>query len=255
MKTFAYAASTAAAHLALLASAPAHAQAADQPNSGFYIAIGAGAAATQDVDLTYREDGGAFGGTGTTDTLVTRADLKTAANFNGSIGYDFGSIRTDLQVDYARNRIKALQIRSLNGTAIPTLSATDAADFCDYEEIDGCSATGNRLAFANGPKLRQLSVLANLWYDIPVGAVVTPYVGGGVGVGGFEVEGEGKARFAYQLGAGVAFNISPTVAVTADYRHRWINGATFTDSDDPSYSLRVGKVQTNLFSAGLRFTF
>jgi opacity protein-like surface antigen len=97
--------------------------------------------------------------------------------------------------------------------------------------------------------------MGNLWVDIPTGSPVTPYVGGGLGISGFEFDGEGKGRFAWQLGAGVAFELSPSAAITLDYRHRQAKGATITDDEFEDYAVRVGKIRTNTFSAGVRFRF
>jgi opacity protein-like surface antigen len=238
--------------LGLAISAEAQAQSADA-RMGVYIAVDLGVAKVSDTDLDYSDEGGTFGGTGAQDTLATEVDLGSAVNFGGAIGYDFGMIRSDIEIDYSRNSIKGLDIRSLNGSTV-TLTPGDIADFCDYAEVEGCTGTGNRVEF-DGGHARQLSALANVWLDIPLGSVVTPYVGGGIGVTGFEIEDEGKATFAWQLGAGVAVQVTPGVSLTADYRYRTAKGTTFTDDEYADYSLRVGKIQTSTFSAGLRFTF
>lgn len=221
---------------------------------GFYVALRGGLASLEDVDITYRDEGGTFGGTGATDTLETTVDSKNAFAFGGALGYDFGPVRADVEVDYARNKLSSLTIRRVNGAAVTSISAADGADFCDYAELDGCSVSGATIR-ADGGHVRQLSALANLWVDLPIGDRVTGYVGGGVGVGGFETADEGKARFAWQVGAGAAFHLSPVAAITGDFRYRSIGGATFTDSDFPDYALRVGQLKTSTASVGLRFTF
>lgn len=235
-----------------VAASGAHAQTAE-PTTGVYVAVGAGIAKVSDTDLDYSDTGGTFGGAGARDTLETGVELNKALNLKGAIGYDFGIVRTDVEIDYSRNQIEALNIRGLNGTAV-TLTPADVADFCDYVEATDCSGSGNRVEF-DGGHVRQLSALANVWLDIPTGSLLTPYIGGGVGIAGFQIEDEGKAKFAWQLGAGVAVDISPNVSLTADYRFRNAGGTTFTDDGFPNYALRVGKIQTSTFSAGLRFSF
>lgn len=241
------------AAVAALAAGTAHAQEADD-GRGFYIAVNAGIADLRDTELVYQDDGGTFGGAGTVDVLEAEAKTKSAFQFGGTIGYDFGTIRADVEVAYSRNKLKGLQINSVNGTAVTSISPADADEFCDYAEVDNCSVSGNTIGF-DGGRVRQLSGIANLWLDIPVGGTIVPYVGGGLGIGGFETGGEGKARFTWQLGAGVAFKVSPTVAITGDYRYRQISGATFTDSGFPDYAFKVDDLKTNSFTAGLRFTF
>ncbi len=235
-----------------LSATAGHAQADD---TGAYVSVHAGWSNVNDTDLDYSEAGGTFNGTGPVDTVKTEVDLASAVEFGGAVGYDFGTVRADVEIDYSRNRVKGLAVKSLNGTAVTTISPPDGADLCDYLEVDNCTISGNKVSFSNGGKVRQLSALVNIWLDLPIGDTVTPYIGGGVGVGGFEIEGEGKASFAFQVGAGVAFSLSPKVALTVDFRHREINGARFTDAAAPSFALDVGKLKTNSVSAGIRIKF
>lgn len=238
----------------MLAAGAAHAQNDAGENRGVYLAVRGGLANLSDVAIDYQDEGGTFGGTGPVDVIETDGKTKSAFTFTGALGYDFGALRADVEIDYSRNKFSGIEIKTVNGGPVGTLTPADAADFCDYAEVSDCSVSGNTINFSGG-RVRQLSGIANLWYDIPVGVAITPYVGGGLGIGGFETGGEGKARFTWQLGAGVAVNLSPTVALTADFRHRQISGATFTDDGFPDYALRVGKLRTNSVTAGLRFTF
>ncbi|KQS02003.1 hypothetical protein ASG11_14435 [Sphingomonas sp. Leaf357] len=223
-----------------------------EAEKGFYVGLSGALAAVQDTDIAYYDAGGTFGGTGATDRVDGHAELKNAAQFAATIGYDFGVIRSDVEIAYSRNRISAIALDRLNGSAV-TLTAADAADVCDYLEIAGCALSGNKISFSGGPKVRQLSALANVWADLPIGSVITPYAGGGLGIAGFELEGDGKARFAWQLGAGVHIAVSPHVGITVDYRHRQAQGATLPY--DAVSGTTIGKIRTNSFGAGLRFTF
>lgn len=225
----------------------------DTDARGAYVSLHAGVAGVNDVNVGYFDEGGTFGGSGATDTAAFRVDLKNAFTFGGAIGYDFGTVRGDIELNYSRNRVKGLELRNINGQTV-TLDAADRAEVCDYLEADSCGGSGNSFTF-DGSRLRQLSALANLWLDIPTGSVVTPYAGGGLGIAGYELDGEGKARFAWQLGAGVAFDVSPGVSLSVDYRRRQTNGTTITDDEFPDAGVRIGKVKTNLFTAGLRFRF
>jgi opacity protein-like surface antigen len=77
--------------------------------------------------------------------------------------------------------------------------------------------------------------LANLWIDLPVGDVLRPYVGGGIGfgrlnaeldtTGGSEVVDDSDWGFAYQLGAGVAFDFAENIAFDVGYRFKGIANA------------------------------
>jgi opacity protein-like surface antigen len=227
----------------------AHAQ--DTDATGVYIEAGAGIAAVSDTDLTYYDEGGTFGGTGATDSAEFEVGVDNAFTFGGAVGYDFGMIRAELAVDYARNDLESLTLRSINGAAV-TLDPAEAEEVCDYLEIDDCDVDGNTFTSSAGGRVRQLSGLVNVWLDIPIGGVITPYVGGGVGIGGFETDGEGDADLAWQLGAGVAVNLSSSLSLTANYRHREVSGATI-EWDDVS-GFEVGDLKTDAFTAGIRLT-
>lgn len=233
-----------------LAAATA-AQAQDADDGGFYVAARVGSATLSDPVVTYYDAGGTFGGTGTRDTATASIDAKSAVTFGGTIGYDFGMVRADVEVDYARHKIQSLTFNQLNGTNV-TLTAADRVDVCDYLEADTCGGSGNTFIF-DGSRIRQLSAMGNLWLDLPIGDTIVPYAGGGVGIAGFEVDGEGKGKFAWQLGAGVALNVSDAVAVTVDYRHRQI-GRTVVEYDAAS-GFEIDKLKTDAITAGLRFTF
>ncbi|WP_158703115.1 outer membrane protein [Allosphingosinicella vermicomposti] len=224
-----------------------------EPNDGrgFYVAAGIGIASVQDTDAVIYDDGGTFGGTGETDTASATYGFKNAAALRGTLGYDFGMFRGDLEIDYSRNKVTALTLNAINGTDV-TIDEEEGEEICDYLEIEGCSVSGNTIRY-DGGRVRQLSALANVWVDVPLGGSITPYAGGGLGISGFEVDGEGKARFAWQLGAGAAFNLTSSIAITADYRHRQAKRAEIT-WDDVS-GMTVAKVKTNTFALGLRATF
>src|SRR5881628_2345975 len=72
---------------------------------GFYVAADAGLAKLNSVRATYYDVGGTFGGTGAEDTLQTTFRFKDAFIVGGALGYDFGLLRTDLEVSYARNSL------------------------------------------------------------------------------------------------------------------------------------------------------
>lgn len=236
---------------AAAAAVPGAALAQNADDKGFYIALNVGSASLKDPVVTYYDAGGTFGGTGTTDTATATLDTKSALAFGGTLGYDFGNVRSDVEFQYSRHKISSLTFTSVNGAAT-TLSAADRSDVCDYLEATTCGGSGNTFVF-DGSRVRQLSAMANLWLDLPVGGSVVPYAGGGVGISGFEVDGEGKGKFAWQLGAGVAVKLSHGVALTADYRHREV-AKTRVDFDNVS-GFDVGKLKTDTIAAGLRFTF
>lgn len=248
--------------LALLASValPGAAHAAD---GGFYGSLSLGGASVNDVDSTvfapggdiFFEDEGDFTGSSVpagSDTITGEFDVKTAFMISGSLGYDWGMFRTDVEVSYARSKVRAFNVTGGSASGTPVTQSEAFEGLCFYNESD-CPATGNSVPL-DGSKLRQLNAMANVWIDIPVGGELglEPYVGGGLGVAGFEVDGEGKARFAWQLGGGLAYKISPNIAITADARYRQANSTTINDE---GYGFVLGKVKTFSYGLGLRATF
>ncbi len=220
-------------------------------NDGFYVGVDVGASSVSDVEIVYYDAGGTFGGTGPRDTASGEIDTKTAVVFGGVIGYDFGTIRSDIEVDYVRNSISALTVSKINGAAI-TLTPADRQEICDYLEASSCGGSGNTFQF-DGSRVRQLSAIGNIWLDLPVGSTIVPYAGGGAGIVGFEVDGEGTGKFAWQLGAGVAANLSSSTAITLDYRHRRIGRTTIEYDQNGGFELE--KLKVNALTLGLRFTF
>lgn len=229
--------------LAGLLAPAGHAMAQDaEADTGFYAGANVGVSMLSDVDVDIYD---------AVDTVGTTFDNKSAVTFGGVVGYDFGMIRADVEAQYSRHKVKSLTVNTLNGSAV-TFDPLDRADFClAVIEDPACAGSGNTFEL-DGSRIRELSAMGNLWVDLPLGAI-TPYAGGGVGVAGYEIDGEGKAKFAWQLGAGAAFKLSDALELTADYRHRQIG---HTDvAFDASSGFRVGKLKTDSLTAGVRFRF
>ena len=108
-------------------------------------------------------------------------------------------------------------------------------------------------------------LLGNLWIDIPTNSAFTPYVGGGLGVGfatadttfngntyGYGPNGVGN--FAYQVGAGVKFDLSESIAVDAGYRFKGITNVNFNDSDGGG-AYNGANLNSHNVQIGLTFKF
>jgi opacity protein-like surface antigen len=155
----------------------------------------------------------------------------------GAFGVDWGnSIRTEIELSHAR---------------------WGADKFHYYETFDGgLSGTGN----TNG-SVSATYLLGNAWVDLSHGSQITPYVGGGLGVGwanvsmfpGVSSQVEfSSSGFAFQLGAGVRFNVNDNLSIDAGYRFKDIIGLnygsfangpwtdTLTDTSLASHNFQIG---------------
>ena len=147
-------------------------------------------------------------------------------------GYSFANgFRPELELDHRRNKLK--------------------------DDAFGNSASG----FENAD-----SAMANLWYDFkaPSGlfSVVHPYVGGGVGgvrfanrgvdVGGFGFNNAFDTKFGYQGGAGVGFDVTQHLTLSADYRYIESNRGHFDVDPGVPISARY-RAQTAML--GVRYSF
>lgn len=183
-------ASTTLAMLAL--SAPAQAA-----GSGWYFSLTGGA--------NFQTDDGFFASTVGADTLTFNPDSDTGWIIGGAVGLSLNNmvqgLRIEAEVAYRENQI--------NGSWSSTTGVADAG-LLEYDHST-------------------LSVMANVWYDFDLGGV-RPYVGGGVGWAETELEGNflggtipainhSDNGFAWQLGAGLNFDISPNVQLGLGYRY------------------------------------
>jgi opacity protein-like surface antigen len=103
------------------------------------------------------------------------------------------------------------------------------------------------------------TLFANAFFDIPLGWVITPYVGGGVGAAWVDyktsLEGVGSAsddrtNFAWNLGAGLAFEFLENIALDFNYR--------YVDAGEGRVDTDLGRSQADIvlheFLLALRFT-
>jgi opacity protein-like surface antigen len=106
---------------------------------------------------------------------------------------------------------------------------------------------------------RTISFMGNGYFDIPTNSPLRPYVGAGLGFAVVQLEGENFGLTAsdsdlvgaFQLMAGVGFDISPKATLTFGYRY-------FTTTD-PGFNDAFGSFETEYtshdFLLGARFRF
>jgi len=105
--------------------------------------------------------------------------------------------------------------------------------------------TGSSTTFGIGGNTNALYVLGNVWADLDIGQKFTPYVGGGLGVAfmknkistGTSSISDKSQGFAFQLGAGVKYPVSPVMDIEIGYRYKSVL--------NPNYSFVGGALKFN----------
>jgi opacity protein-like surface antigen len=119
--------------------------------------------------------------------------------------------------------------------------------------------TADLSPFANEFTFSMVSFMANGYFDIPTNSPLRPYLGGGIGFGLAGVEDETLADStdsdmvgAFQLMAGVGYDITPKATLTFGYRY-------FTTTDPDFFVLPTGPFEMDYtshdFLFGARFRF
>src|SRR5471032_483054 len=140
----------------------------------------------------------------------TSVTPQTGWAAGGKIGYDFVGPRVELEGVYRSNP---------TGATVPGL--------------------------INNNTINQVGVLANLLYDFAPGAVITPYVGAGAGVGFVDSSSSlGATVFAYQGIVGLGWNVDTNFRVNLDGRYYGtsnptVAGTTWTNN---SFTVMLGLV-------------
>jgi opacity protein-like surface antigen len=182
-------ASTAVA--AMLLATPANAA-----GSGWYVSLSGGA--------NWMSEEGFIAST-TTDTLTFSPDSDAGWIVAGAVGLSLDNVvkglRAEAEVGYRQHQVDGVWASSDGGTDSGTL---------DYDHST-------------------LSIMANVWYDFSI-AGVDPYIGGGIGWAESELDGlfvggdvpaftASESGFAWQLGAGINFDIAPNMKLGVGYRY------------------------------------
>lgn len=96
---------------------------------------------------------------------------------------------------------------------------------------------------APGADMRVTTVLGNMYFDIPTGMAITPYLGAGAGYGWGNVKGgSNKNGMAYALMAGAGIDVTQNMTLDVGYRFRSI----MSSGDNP---------MEHQVTAGVRFKF
>ena len=215
-------ATTALAALAL--AAPANAA------GSWYVSLTGGGNWQNDED---------FFATAAGDTFTFDSNSDTGFVIAGAVGYNLTSVapglRVEAEVSYRQN--------SNDGTWLTSTGLTSSGPL-DFDH-------------------QATAVMANVWNDFDIGGF-RPYLGGGIGWADVELDGTfvggtlptldvSDDGFAWQLGAGVNFQVSPNVQLGVGYRYFQAPEVTVFAPFGPNAS--SGEVEYESHAAVLSLTF
>lgn len=216
----------------LLAATSAHAQKRPQYLDGLYVSGQAG--------LNKTEESGT-----SRDSVTTKAGFARGATGSVAVGYGLGNgFRGEVEA--------AVRQATVNSLA-------------NIRDIDDGSGLGTTVQINPGPggRVRTLSVMGNVMYDVPTSIGVTPFVGAGVGGARIEARNLGpdsrgaittgsKIVPAYQGLAGVNVGVTDNVSVGVTYRYFATDKASIaSDAGTPTkFAVRDHSVM-----AGLTWSF
>lgn len=188
--------------------------------SGLYVEGRAGGVILEDADLN--DDTGTLAAFGITDL---EQSFDPGFLVDGAIGFAHDSgLRGEVAFGYRQN---------------------------DLDELSGRVGGVSSEAGVDGD-MSAFTTMANVYYDIRFGSRLVPYVGGGLGLAviNFEIEGEDDddSVLAWQVGAGVAYEATPNLAVTLGY-------SFLTTADDPEFDGLEAEYLSHNVMVGLRYTF
>ncbi|MFC1515627.1 outer membrane protein [Thermodesulfobacteriota bacterium] len=183
-------------------------------SQGPYVGINLGASFLNDATLTEK----GF-------PITAEVESETGLLIEGSVGYDFGPGRAEVEIGYRKN-----DIDNFSGVGISV------------------TGTGDTSA---------LSFMFNGFFDIENQSIFTPFLLAGIGfakvsaddvaIAGTVLGSEDDTVFAYQFGLGVGMAATDKVHIELEYKY-------FATSD-PDFGLFESEYSSHNILLGLRFVF
>ncbi|MEM9913926.1 MAG: outer membrane beta-barrel protein [Planctomycetota bacterium] len=156
-------------------------------------------------------------------------DLETNVAFSGAIGIDGGLLRSELELTF----------RDTEGILLETNPPSADAGSGSFDNI---------------------SLMSNVYVDLPLPGGFEIFAGGGIGLVAFDGDASGTGSlntadfddagygFAYQLKAGVAYELTRNLQLTAGYRY-------WASSEIDFGSFELDDLETHAIDFGLRLSF
>lgn len=193
---------------------------------GPYLSLQAGGTWLEDADIEY--DGVP------SSVFSEEAEFDTGYNVGAALGYDYGPARLEAEIAYRQN---------------------------DFDSFSGQFLGAGFKSSADGD-VDATSFMVNAYWDFESGSPVTPYLGAGAGfanvsyndvrddLGDFVDDDDNV--FAYQLAAGIGFEIDPNLTFDLGYRYFTTDDPEVRDSFGDTFETEY---KSHNVSLGLRMTF
>lgn len=168
--------------------------------------------------------------TGILAALGTEINFDVGYGLSGALGYHWGLFRVEGEITYAESDIDELEVVGI-----------------------GFSGSGD---------VSSLGFMANAFKDFEIGDGWQFNIGGGIGyaivsindasVGGVPLADDDDWVFAYQLGTGIGYQMSPTTTLSLDYRYFATVDPEFNDVDGIPFE---AEYDSHVIRIGVRFNF
>ena len=214
--------------------------------AGWYGSLGASAVFLEDSSSTISDPLGSV-------SFDTKFD--TGFGLHGAIGHSWDGLRLEGEVSYRENDLDTFDITNVTLAGVGSLSDIGNGDF---------SGDVSALAF-----------MANAWYDFNTGSPWKPFVGGGLGMARISINDASITAltllgvpinladpipladdddwvFAYQIGAGLGYEVTPTTTISLGYRFFATADPDFTGIDDVPFD---AEYHSHNIEIGLRISF
>ena len=168
--------------------------------------------------------------TGIVAAVGTEFDFDPGFDFSGALGYHRTKLRVEAEIKYATNDIDTLEVVGV-----------------------GLAADGD---------VSSLGFMLNVFRDFDISDPWQVYLGGGIGyaivsindarVVGVALADDDDTVFAYQLGTGIGYRISPATTFSLDYRYFATLNPEFSDVGGAPFEAEYG---SNVIRVGVRVNF
>lgn len=232
-----------------------------------YVAISGAVSLLMDSDNEGAFDGAFTTGEGTTipsgvvlpdgTSVGWMTEFDTGYSVSAAYGRRYGALRGELELSWQKSGVKTHYDVVAGGIA---LANEDAGVLITGSPNIGASVAD--VVAAGQGDVRTIFVMANVIYDFQNSSPITPYIGGGAGVGfvnvnfapsGVTIIDDNATEFAWQVMAGASWRMTDSTELYAGYRYRATNDAGVS-ADLFSANLDI-KNRTSLVEAGLHWSF